>query len=110
MTRRRASFTAAIVSLGLNVPFMLAALNYWLEEPKRVVLAGDANAPLGKELIRAAHSAYQPRKVVLGVSGPVEPFAKTLPSKENQPTVYLCTGTSCQPPTHDPAKVRELIK
>jgi membrane-anchored protein YejM (alkaline phosphatase superfamily) len=32
MTRRRASFTAAIVSLGLNVPFMVAALGRYPQD------------------------------------------------------------------------------
>ena len=41
--------------------------------------------------------------------GAVEPFAKTLPAKDGA-TVYLCTGTACQPPTHDAAKVKAMLK
>jgi uncharacterized protein YyaL (SSP411 family) len=48
--------------------------------------------------------------VVLANAGPVEPFALTLKPKDSQPTAYVCTGTACQPPTHDTAKVRELLK
>jgi uncharacterized protein YyaL (SSP411 family) len=92
------------------VPFTLGALDFSLQEPKRVVVAGDANSPSARKLIHAAHSVYEPNKVVHGTSGPIEPFAKTLPIKDNQPTVYLCTGTSCQPPTHDPQKVKELLR
>ena len=62
-----------------------------------------------EELLRAAHSIYQPNKIVLGNTGAVEPFAKTLTAKEG-PTVYLCTGTACQPPTSDPLKVKELLR
>ena len=47
------------------------------------------------------HSVYQPNKVVLGNTGAVEPFARTLPAKDG-PVVYLCTGKACQPPTSDP--------
>jgi uncharacterized protein YyaL (SSP411 family) len=47
--------------------------------------------------------------VVLNNSGPVEAFAKTLPANDG-PTVYLCTGTACQPPTQDPEKVRQLMQ
>ena len=91
------------------LPYLLAALDYSLEEPRRVVIAGDPKSPEAKRLLRAAHAAYQPNKVVLGTAGAVEPFAKTLPAKDG-PVVYLCTGTACQPPTNDPAKVRELLK
>jgi uncharacterized protein len=89
---------------------MLLALDFLLEEPRRVVLAGDVNSPLGESLRRAAHSVYQPNKVVLATIGPVEPFAKTLKPDGGKPTVYLCTGTACQPPTHDPAKVKQSLK
>jgi uncharacterized protein YyaL (SSP411 family) len=59
-------------------------------------------------LLRAIHSVYQPNKVVLGNTGPVEPFAKTLPAKGGA-VVYLCTGTACQPPSSDPAQIRKSI-
>jgi uncharacterized protein YyaL (SSP411 family) len=92
------------------VPYMLMALDFSLEEPRRVVLAGDAASPAAKVLLHAAHSVYQPNKVVLDTTGPVESFARTLPVKDNRPTIYLCTGTACQPPTHDAEKVKELLK
>ncbi len=91
------------------MPFMLHALDFQLEEPRRVVIAGDSTFPKARELLRAAHSVYQPNKVVLGNAGAVEEFARTLPAK-NGPVVYLCTGNSCQPPTQDAAKVREMLK
>jgi uncharacterized protein YyaL (SSP411 family) len=91
------------------MPFMLHALDFWLEEPRRVVIAGDPHDAKARELLRAAHSVYQPNKVVLGNAGAVEEFARTLPAK-NGPVVYLCTGNSCQPPTQDAAKVREMLK
>ena len=100
------------------MPFMLHALDFQLEEPRRVVIAGDPpslrigaagpNSTKFHELLRAAHSVYQPNKVVLGSAGAVEEFARTLPAR-NGPVVYLCTGNSCQPPTQDAAKVREML-
>ncbi len=91
------------------MPFMLHALNFWLEETRRVVIAGSPHDAKARELLRAAHSVYQPNRVVLGNVGPVESFAGTLPAK-NGPVVYLCTGNSCQLPTQDAAKVREMLQ
>jgi uncharacterized protein YyaL (SSP411 family) len=91
------------------MPFMLHALDFQLEEPRRIVIAGDPHDAKARELLRAAHSVYQPNKVVLGNAGAVEEFARTLPAR-NGPVVYLCTGNSCQPPTQDAAKVREMLK
>jgi uncharacterized protein YyaL (SSP411 family) len=89
---------------------MLLALDFALEEPVRVVLAGEPKSAPGKALLRAAQAVYQPNKVVLANSGPVEPFAKTLLATDGQPTVYLCTGTACKPPTRDAEKVKELLR
>ena len=89
------------------VPHLLAALMFWLEEPRRVVIAGEQDR---SALLRAAHTVFQPNKVVLGTSGPVEEFARTLPVKNGKATVYLCTGTACQPPTHDPAQLKSMLK
>jgi uncharacterized protein YyaL (SSP411 family) len=91
------------------MPFMLHALDFSLQEPKRVVIAGDASSTNFHELIRAAHSVYQPNRIVLGNVGAVEEFARTLSAK-NEAMVYLCTGNSCQPPTGKAATVRELLK
>jgi len=91
------------------MPFMLHALDFWLDEPLRVVVAGDAHSARARELSRAAHSVYQPNKIVLGNTGPVEEFARSLPEK-NGPVAYLCTGKACQPPTGEAVKIRELLQ
>jgi hypothetical protein len=102
-------FAERLQKIPQAVPFMLQALDFWIEEPCRVVIAGDAHAAKTRELLHAAHSAYQPNKVVLGNTGSVEPFARTLPAKDG-PLVYLCTGKSCQAPTSDAVKVHEMLR
>lgn len=91
------------------VPYLLQALDFTMEEPRRVVIAGDANDARTHALIRATHSVYQPNKVVLGNVGAVEEFARTLPAKDG-PLVYLCTGRSCQLPTGEPAQVAKSLR
>jgi uncharacterized protein len=101
------------------MPFMLQALDFSLQEPGRVVVAGDPPSPRLdaarpnsknlQELICAAHSVYQPNNIVLGNTGAVEGFARTLPAKAG-PVVYLCTGQSCQPPTSDTLEVRKMLE
>jgi len=102
-------FADRLHQLPQAVPYLLLGLDYWLEEPKRAVIVGDPNAANTRALIHAAHGVYQPNKVVLGNTGRVEPFAKTLPVKDT-PMVFLCTGTACQPPTSDAATIRKLLK
>jgi uncharacterized protein len=102
-------FSGRLQQLPQAVPYMLQALDFSMQEPRRAVLAGEPRAAQSRELLQAIHSVYQPNKVVLGTVGAVEPFARTLPAAE-RPLVYLCSGASCQPPTSDPVKIEELMQ
>jgi uncharacterized protein YyaL (SSP411 family) len=102
-------FSLRLQQLPQAVPYMLQALDFSLEESTRAVVAGPSENPDTKELIGAIHSVYQPNKIVLGNTGSVEPFAKTLPAG-NRPVVYLCTGTACQSPTNEPAKIKSFLR
>jgi uncharacterized protein len=103
-------FSSRMQEMPQGVARMLLALDFSLEPPRRVVLAGDLTTPVGRSLLQAAHAVYQPGKVVLASTGPVEPFARTLPPRDGKATAYVCTGTSCQPPTHDPEKLKESLR
>jgi len=103
------SFASRLQQVPQAVPYMMQALDFFVDEPKRAVVAGNPAAPETRALLHSIHSVYQPNKVVLGNTGPVESFAKTLPAKTG-PVVYLCTGTACQAPTNDPKGVRELMR
>jgi uncharacterized protein YyaL (SSP411 family) len=101
-------FSMRLHQVPQAVPFMLQALDFSLQPPKHVVLAGNPATARGRELLHAVHSVYQPNKVVLGNRGAVEEFSRTLPPKDG-PVVYLCTGTSCHAPTHKALEVREML-
>jgi uncharacterized protein YyaL (SSP411 family) len=101
-------FAHRLQSQPAALAFMLHALDFWLDEPRRAVIAGESNSTKTKELLHAAHSVYKPNKIVLGNSGAVEPFAKTLSAK-NEATAYVCTGNTCQPPTSDVEILRQQL-
>ena len=88
--------------------FLLHALDFWLDEPRRVVVAGENGSAAFNELLRAAHSVYQPNKIVLGNAGAVEPFAKTLTAKTGA-TAFVCVGNVCQLPTGSTEKLKALL-
>jgi uncharacterized protein YyaL (SSP411 family) len=102
-------FAHRLQNFPQTMPFMLHALDFSLEEPRRAVIAGNSDSKQFRELLHAAHSVYQPNKIVLGNVGAVEEFVRRLPAK-NEAMVYLCAGQSCQPPTSDAAKVKEMLK
>jgi len=103
-------FAARLQAQPTAMAGLLQALDFWLDEPRRVVIAaGAGDGDSVRALLHAVHGVYQPNKIVLGNTGAVEPFAKTLAARGGA-TVYLCTGTACQPPTRDPAQVRALLR
>src|SRR5207237_7970327 len=58
-------FSQRLQTVPEAVPFMLQAFDYSLEEPTRVVIAGDPAQPAAKALLRAVHSVYQPNTLVI---------------------------------------------
>ena len=102
-------FAHRLQSQPAALAFMLQSLDFQIEEPRRVVISGDPNDAKFRTLLSAVHSAYQPGKVVLGNTGAVEEFARSLPAKDGA-VAYLCTGTACQPPTSDAAQLKEMLK
>jgi uncharacterized protein len=102
------AFAAKLQQAPQTVPHLLRAFAFWLEEPRRVIVAGDPASPKARALLRAAHSVYQPNRVVHGTHGPVDEFARSLPTAD-PPVAYPCSGTACQPPSHDPQTLRQLL-
>jgi uncharacterized protein YyaL (SSP411 family) len=102
-------FAHRLQNFPQTMPYMLQALDFQLEEPRRVVIVGEKDSGNFSGLRRAVHAVYQPNKIVLGNAGSVENFAKTLPAKDNA-VLYLCTRNSCQPPTSEPSKVADIMK
>ena len=102
-------FGERLTQIPQAVSNMLSGLDFMIEEPLRVVIAGNPESPDGRRLLRSAHAVYRPNKVVLGNSGAVEEFAGTLPRNGGGATAYLCAGSSCRQPTRDPEEVAEFL-
>ena len=92
------------------VPYLMQALDFWLHEPWRAVVAGDAKGADTRKLVHAVHQVYQPNKVVLGNAGPVEEFATTLKAGASGPVAYLCTGKECKEPTTEVEVIQRYLK
>ncbi|RYD34678.1 MAG: thioredoxin domain-containing protein, partial [Verrucomicrobiaceae bacterium] len=113
-------FSQRLHNMPEALPWMLHAVAFADGEPLRAVVAGDPAAAETKALVRAAHSVYQPHRIILGTAGPVDPFVKTFPTgnssgdnnaaKPAPATAYICTGTFCRPPTSDPATVANHLR
>jgi len=119
ITRRAEFRTAAEKSLRLfsgrmhqmpqAVPLLVLALDRLMEVPMRIAIIGPAESAATRELIRAAHSVFLPNKIVVGNTGPVDPYFLSLPVKES-PAAFVCTGTACQAPVTKPEDLVNLLR
>jgi uncharacterized protein len=103
-------FSERLQQLPQALPWMLMALDFSLEESRRIVISTPGEPSTAAALVHAAHSAYQPNLVVLGNTGPVEAFATTLQPLENRPTAYFCTESACRPPTCEAGELRAILE
>jgi len=102
-------FAARLEKQPAASAFLLHALDFWLDEPRRVVIAGKIGSAQFDKLLRGTHSVYQPNKIVLGNTGAVEPFAKTLMAK-SEATAFVCTGNACQSPTDNAVNLQQQLR
>jgi uncharacterized protein len=101
-------FAQKLEKMPQAVSFLLQAFDFSLQEPIRVVIAGEKDSSRFKQLLRAAHSVYQPNKIILGNTGAVEEFSRTL-SARGEATAYVCFGTECKPPTDNAEEIKKML-
>jgi uncharacterized protein len=101
-----------------NQPFgfahMLAALDFYLQKPKEVVLVGDKKDPETAELLTKIHSLYLPN-MTLQLASPddsLEKISSLLAGKkqfEGKPTVYVCHNFTCSRPVVEWDELKPLL-
>jgi len=101
-----------------NQPFgfahMLAALDFYLQKPKEVVLVGENKDPETGELLAKIHSLYLPN-MTLQLASPddsLEKVSSLLAGKkqfEGRPTVYVCHNFTCSRPVAEWDELKLLL-
>ena len=98
---------------GLFAGTYFQALDAYLNHPAQVVITGELADAAAKALHRTALSTYHPgRSVLLANGGYVPEAAKAMldsPLAKDGPVAFVCTGTTCAPPTADPQVLRKLL-
>jgi hypothetical protein len=94
---------------------MLAALDFYLEKPKEIVVVGDTGDPRFKEIVEKLRSSYLPNKTVqLAEPGkPLHELSPMLQGKgqiDGKPTVYVCHNFTCSQPVTEWEQVEGLLK
>ncbi|HEY1371194.1 MAG TPA: thioredoxin domain-containing protein [Candidatus Binatia bacterium] len=94
---------------------MLAALDFYLEKPKEIVLVGREEDTAMQDFLNAIDAHYLPNKTLelLAPDAPPEKIPSLLQGKGqigSKPTAYVCHNYTCSPPATDAGKLAELLK
>ncbi|HEX2387287.1 MAG TPA: thioredoxin domain-containing protein, partial [Candidatus Binatia bacterium] len=94
---------------------MLAALDFYLDKPKEIVIVGSEEEPGTLRLLDAINALYLPNKTLQLISpdAPPETIPPLLAGKGQiggKSTAYVCHNYTCSPPVTEVAKLAELVK
>jgi hypothetical protein len=116
--RALAAFAPRLAEIPLALPQMLAASEFYLGEPRQIVLAGERNGDDTKALIRALHTRFVPNHIVLLVDSEEsrKALAAGIPAIESMGTLdgraaaYVCRNYTCQLPVVEAEQFIELLQ
>ncbi len=99
------------------MPQMMVALNFSLDKPKQILIAGQRDSLDTKAILREVHKRFIPNKIlVLADGGPAQQRLVTnleildsLRQIDGKATAYICEDYVCKLPTNDVAVVGRLL-
>src|SRR6266404_4755530 len=99
------------------MPQMLAALDYSLSKPRQIVIAGKAQAPRTKAMLKEVHRHFLPNKIVLLADeaegqkylGEKNEAIRAMSMVDGKPAAYVCENFTCKAPVMDPKALSDLL-
>jgi uncharacterized protein len=99
---------------GLHASALFLALDEFLYEPAHVTIIGPPDDPRTVALRTAALRTWRPDRLIShhgdGPTGALLPeVVRAMLARGGAPAAYVCAGTVCAPPAHDPAALIETL-
>jgi uncharacterized protein YyaL (SSP411 family) len=99
------------------MPQMLAAIDFSLDKPKQIIIAGKPGASDTHAMLHAVHERFIPNKILLladggegqAYLGKSLPFIKSVAMIDGKATVYICENYACQLPATEVGVMVELL-
>jgi uncharacterized protein YyaL (SSP411 family) len=96
---------------------MLCAVDFSLAKPRQIVIAGKRDAADTRALLHEVRAVFSPNQIVLLADGAANQewlgkkleFLRASGPVDGKAAAYVCENFTCQAPTTDPAKLRELL-
>ncbi|SPE31439.1 conserved hypothetical protein [Candidatus Sulfopaludibacter sp. SbA3] len=112
------AFGPRLNAAPVALPQMLAACEFFLSEPREIVLVGDKGAAGTEALAGAVHGRFVANRVVLLVDSEEtraflaagNPAVQSMTKMGGRAAAYVCRNYTCQLPVCDAAALAELIQ
>jgi len=94
---------------------MLAALDFYLENPKQIVLAGKKDSLEAREMLNKIHGLYLPNKTLSFVdpdrpgTGRLSSMVLETPQQDRRVKAYVCHNFSCSMPVTEWEALKKLL-
>jgi uncharacterized protein YyaL (SSP411 family) len=111
------TFSATLSRFPSAMPQMLVALDFSLNKPRQIVVAGKPDAPGTKALLTEVHRFFLPNKILLLVDGAEgqkylgerNEAIHAMSMVDGKSAAYVCENFTCKAPATDPAELRKLL-
>lgn len=107
-------FSEKFKSHPYSMPQMLCALDFALQKPKQIIVAGKKDDIITNELVSEIYKYYLPNEILIqaepGKDYPVIPFlSQVIPASIDKPAVYICENYACQLPIDNVEELRKAL-
>ena len=110
-------FSGRLGKIPQALPQMLAALDFHLDKPKQIIIAGKRQNEDTQRMLREVNRRYLPSKIILLADGGTGqqflnrylPFIQSMTMLNGKATAFICENYACKEPTSDlPVMVKQL--
>ncbi len=115
--RLLAGFAPRLAAAPVALPQMLAAAEFYLSEPRQIILAGERGRADTEALLRALYARFLPNRIVLLVDSQTRPrLAEWVPEiqsmheTDGRAAAYVCRNYACQLPVQDVESFAKLLQ
>jgi uncharacterized protein YyaL (SSP411 family) len=112
------AFAPTLSHFASAMPQMLVSMDFSLSKPRQIVIAGKADSPETKELLREVHRHFLPNKILLLADGgkgqkylgEKNEAVRAMSPVDGKAAAYVCENFTCKAPVTNPRHLAELIK
>jgi hypothetical protein len=116
--RALAALRSRVSNVPAAVPQLLAACEFYLGEPRQIILAGERAAADTQALAKVVHSRFLPNRILLLVDSPdtrralaaAIPTIEAMQPQNGRASAYVCRNYTCQLPVSEAARLIELLQ